>query len=69
MAAAITLGGGVLADAGDHPVQAVVDVVVAGVLVVVPPRDGRTRLLAVVLTAPLTWLAAQLLDVLRAVLG
>ena len=69
MAAAITLGGGVLLDAGDHPVQAVADVVVAVVLVVVLPRDGRTRLAAVLLTAPLTWLAAQLLDVLRAVLG
>jgi hypothetical protein len=69
MAAGIVLGGGVLAHPGAHPVQAVVDVVVAVVLVVVLPRDGRTRLAAVVLTAPLTWVAAQLLDVLRAVLG
>jgi hypothetical protein len=68
-AAAITLGGGVLADVVDHPVQAVVDVLVTAVLVVVAPRDGRTRTWAVVLTAPLTWAAAQLLDVLRAVLG
>jgi len=67
--AGITLGGGVLADVGDHPVQAVADVVVAVVLVVVLPRDGRTRLEAVGLTAPLTWGAAQLLDVLRTVLG
>ena len=68
-AAGITVGGGALAEAGDHPVQAVADVVVAVVLVVVLPRDGRTRLWAVALTAPLTWVAAQLLDVLRAVLG
>ena len=69
LAAGITLGGGALGDAGDHPVQAVVDVLVAGVLVVVLPRDGRTRLGASLLTLPLTWVAAQLLDVLRAVLG
>ena len=69
MAAGIVLGGGVLADPGAHPVQAVVDVVVAVGLVVVLSRDGRTRLWAVALTAPLTWVAAQLLDVLRAVLG
>ena len=69
MAAAITLGGGALADAGDHPVQAGADVLIAVVLVVVLPRDARTRLWAVGLTAPLTWVAAQLLDVLRSVLG
>ena len=69
MAAGIVLGGGVLADPGAHPVQAVVDVVVAVGLVAVLSRDGRTRLWAVGLTAPLTWLAAQLLDVLRAGLG
>ena len=68
-AAGITLGGGALTEAGDHPVQAVVDVVVAVVLVVVLPRDGRTRLWAAALTLPLTAAAAQLLDVLRAVLG
>ncbi|MFQ1000446.1 DUF6518 family protein [Modestobacter sp. SSW1-42] len=69
MAAGIVLGGGVLADPGAHPVQAVVDVAVAVALVVALPRDGRTRLWAVALTAPLTWGAAQLLDVLRWVLG
>ncbi|GAB4081734.1 hypothetical protein GCU67_12860 [Modestobacter muralis] len=68
MAAGIALGGGVLAGPGAHPVQAVVDVVVAVVLVVVLPRDGRTRLWAVALTGPLTWVAAQLLDVLRSLL-
>jgi len=69
MAAGTTLGAGALADAGDHPVQAAADVVVAVLLVAVLPRHARTRLWAVVLTVPLTWLAAQLLDVLRAVLG
>jgi hypothetical protein len=69
MAAGIVLGGGVLGDPGAHPMQAVVDVVVAVGLVVVLARDGRTRLWALALTAPLTWVAAQGLDVLRAVLG
>ena len=68
-AAAIALGGGAVPDAGGHPVQAVVDVLVAAVLVVVLPRDGRTRLVAVALTLPLTVVAAQLLDVLRGLLG
>ncbi|MBB3676343.1 hypothetical protein FHX36_002078 [Modestobacter versicolor] len=68
-AAGITLGGGVLGDAADHPVQAVLDVVVAGVLVVVLPRDGRTRLVAVLLTVPLSWVAARLLGVLSVLLG
>ena len=68
-AAAITLGGGALGEAGDHPVQAVVDVLVAATLVLAFPRDTRTRLWAPLLTAPLTWVAAQLLDVLRAALG
>jgi len=69
MAAGITLGGGALEDAGSHPVQVVVDVLVAGVLVVVLPRDTRTRLAAVLLTLPLSWVAAQLLDELRTALG
>ncbi|WP_138759026.1 DUF6518 family protein [Modestobacter altitudinis] len=68
-AAGITLGGGALADAADHPVQAIADVVVAVVLVAVLPRDGRTRVAAVALTVPLTWLADRLLDVLRALLS
>ena len=68
MAAAITLGGGALGNAGGHPVQAVADVVVAVLLVAVLPRDGRTRIWAVGLTLPSTWGAAQLLDVLRALL-
>ena len=69
MAAAITLGGGVLLDAADHPVQAVVDVAVALVIVVVLPRAARTRLWAAALTLPLAVLAAQLLDVLRTLLA
>ncbi|MCZ2824168.1 MULTISPECIES: DUF6518 family protein [unclassified Modestobacter] len=69
MAAGITLGGGALADAGDHPVQAVVDVVVALVLVVVLARDLRTRLWAAALTLPLTGVAAVLLGLLRDLLG
>jgi hypothetical protein len=57
---------------GTYPaawVLAVADVVVALVLVAVLPRHGRTRLAAVLLTLPLTWVAAQLLDVLRSLLG
>lgn len=69
MAAGIGVGGGALTEAGSHPVQAVADVLVAAVLVVGLPRDGRTRLAAALLTLPLAWGAAQLLDVLRAVLG
>jgi hypothetical protein len=68
-AAGIPLGGGAIGDAGEHPVQAVADVVVALALVAVLPRHGRTRLAAVLLTLPLTWVAAQLLDVLRSLLG
>ncbi|MCZ2818407.1 DUF6518 family protein [Modestobacter sp. VKM Ac-2984] len=68
-AAGITLGGGALADAGDHPVQAVVDVVVALMLVVVLARDLRTRLWAAALTLPLTGVAAVLLGLLRDLLG
>jgi hypothetical protein len=69
MAAGTTLGGGALAGGGGHPVQVVADLVVAVLLVAVLPRQARTRLWAVLLTVPLTWLAAQLLDVLRAGLG
>ena len=69
VAAGIALGGGALGEAWEHPVQAVADVAVAAVLVLVLPRDGRTRLWAVALTVPCTWVAAQLLDVLRDVLG
>jgi hypothetical protein len=68
-AAGIVLGGGaVLGDPAAHPVQAVADVAVAGVLVLLP-RAGRTRLAALVLLAPATWLAGQGLDVLAAVLS
>jgi hypothetical protein len=67
--AGIVLGGGaVLGDPAAHPVQAVADVAVAGVLVLLP-RAGRTRLAALVLLAPATWLAGQGLDVLAAVLS
>ena len=69
LAAGITLGGGALGDAGDHPVQAVADVAVALVLTVVLPRDRRTRLLAVLATLPLTVVAAVLLGLLRTVLA
>ncbi|NEM06450.1 DUF6518 family protein [Geodermatophilus normandii] len=69
-AAGIVLGGGaVLGDAAAHPVQAAADVLVAGALVAVLPRQARTRLWAVVLLAPATWLAARGLDVLQALLG
>jgi hypothetical protein len=67
--AGIVLGGGaVLGDPAAHPVQAVADVAVAGVLVLLP-RAGRTRLAALVLLAPATWLAGRGLDVLAAVLS
>ena len=39
-----------------QPVQAVVDIVVTLVLVVVLPQHLRTRLWAVALTVPLVWL-------------
>ena len=65
----VLAGGAVLGDAGAHPVQAVADVAVAGVLAAVLPRHGRTRLWALVLLAPATWLAGRGLDVLAALLG
>lgn len=65
----VLAGGAVLGDAGVHPVQAVADVAVAGVLAAVLPRHGRTRLWAVVLLVPATWLAGRGLDVLAALLG
>ncbi|NEK59944.1 hypothetical protein GCU56_18980 [Geodermatophilus sabuli] len=69
-AAGIVLAGGaVLPGPGAHPVQAVADVLVAAVVVVVLPRHGRTRLWALVCLAPATWLAGSGLDVLRAVLS
>ncbi|WP_141242915.1 hypothetical protein [Geodermatophilus obscurus] len=69
-AAGIVLAGGaVLTDAAAHPVQAVADVVAAALLAAVLPRDGRTRLWAVVLLAPATWLAGRGLAVLAALLG
>ena len=49
--------------------QAVADVAVAVVLVAVLPRDGRSRLWAVVLLVPATWLAGRGLAVLAALLG
>ncbi|MGY1594657.1 DUF6518 family protein [Geodermatophilus sp. SYSU D00708] len=52
-----------------HPVQGWVDAVVAVVLVAVLPRSGRTRLWALVLLAPATWLAARGLEVLAQLLG
>ena len=69
-AAGIVLAGGaVLTDAGAHPVQAVADVAVAAVLVAVLARDTRTRLWALVLLGPATWLAGRGLAVLAALLG
>ena len=67
-AAGITLGGGAVAHAAGHPVQAVVDVGVAGVLTLLLPLSGRTRLAAVLLTLPLTWVAGRLLDLLQQLL-
>jgi hypothetical protein len=52
-----------------HPVQGWVDVVVAVLLVAVVPRSGRTRLWALVLLAPATWLAGRGLDVLAGLLS
>jgi hypothetical protein len=60
---------GLVADASVHPVQAVADVAVAAVSVTVVPCNGRTRLWALVLLAPVTWLAGRGLDVLAALLG
>ncbi len=69
-AAGIVLAGGaVLTDAAAHPVQAVADVVTAAALVAVLPRHGRTRLWALVLLVPATWLAGRGLDLLAALLG
>jgi hypothetical protein len=65
----VLAGGAVLADATARPVQAVADVAVAAVLVVVLPRDARTRLWAAVLLVPATWLAGRGLAVLAALLG
>ncbi|MGY1689410.1 DUF6518 family protein [Geodermatophilus sp. SYSU D01105] len=65
-----TLTGGAGPGAGTlHPVQGVVDVVGAVLLVAVLPRSGRTRLWALVLLAPATWLAGRGLDVLGQLLG
>ena len=65
----VLAGGAVLGDAGAHPVQAVADVAVAGVLAAVLPRHGRTRLWALALLAPATGLAGLGLGVLAALLG
>jgi hypothetical protein len=48
-----------------QPVQAVVDVGVALVLVLVLPRNRRTRLWALALLVPMTWLAFRLFAVLQ----
>ncbi len=55
--------------AHDARVQAVADVAVAAVSVTVVPCNGRTRLWALVLLAPVTWLAGRGLGVLAALLG
>jgi hypothetical protein len=62
------LAGGLPATAG-RPVQAAVDVLVAVVLAVVLPRHRATRVWALVLTVPLTGLAAVLLQRLYHLLG
>lgn len=80
LAAGITLAGGavpgtwdawtgVLPGTAAQPVQAAVDVVVALVLTLALPRHRPTRLWALSLAVPMTWLADRLLDVLRQVLG
>ncbi len=68
-AAGIVLGGGALPAPDGHAVQAVADVVVAGLLVALVPRDAAGRRWALALTVPLAWVAARGLDVLQAVLG
>ena len=60
---------GDLLDAVVRPVQAVVDVVVAVVLVLVLPRHRSTRLWGLVLVVPMAWLARIGLDLLAALLG
>ncbi|SOE01430.1 hypothetical protein [Blastococcus haudaquaticus] len=52
-----------------HPVQGVVDVLVALLLLAVLPATPRTRLWAVLLVVPAAVVAGRLLDVLRAVIG
>lgn len=80
MAAGIALAGGSLQRlgrvlAGDlpaiagRPVQAAVDVLAAVLLLVVLPRHRATRLWALVLTVPLTGLAAVLLQRLYQLVG
>ena len=57
------------AGAARRPGAGVADVAVAAVSVTVVPCNGRTRLWALVLLAPVTWLAGRGLDVLAALLG
>ncbi len=68
-AAGIVLGGGALPAPDGHAVQAVADVVVAGLLVALVPRDGAGRRWALARTVPLAWVAARGLDVRQAVVG
>ena len=78
LAVGTTVAGGALPDvwsgpaAGPdplHPVQGVIDVVVALVLLAVLPSTPRARLWAVLLVVPATVVAGRLLDVLRTVIG
>ena len=52
-----------------HPVQGVVDAVVALALILVLPRTSRTRLWALLLLVPAVVLAGSLLDVLHTLIG
>ena len=68
LAAGIVLAGGAVPDAGEHPVQAVVDVLVAGVLVLLLPGSTAARAWACLLLAPATVLAGSGLALLRQLL-
>ncbi|WP_104524486.1 hypothetical protein [Blastococcus atacamensis] len=69
LAAGIVLAGGAVPDAGDHPVQAVADVLVTGVLVLVLPRSTAARGWACLFLAPATVLAGLGLRLLAAVVS
>ncbi|RBY94413.1 hypothetical protein DQ244_03610 [Blastococcus sp. TBT05-19] len=68
LAAGIVLAGGAVSDAGEHPVQAAVDVVVAAVLVLVLPDGTAARGRACLLLAPVTVLAGGGLALLQQLL-
>jgi hypothetical protein len=45
-----------------HPTQAVIGLVIAVVIAGALPRDARTRIVALLLTAPMAWAASGLID-------